>query len=225
MFRLRARLTAPRPRGEQGQVLSSLVAVAAVVAIVAGLLVLFGTRGHNSEADEKPAAVTSPSAKSSPGPSTVGASIPRPSEKPSEKPTVQPPSETPPPEPTEQPTSAPSSTEPTQPPKTTGTTDRPTQPVTIPAEERPAIEVYNNTPRKGLADTVAGRARQAGWTVAGSPDNWHGKVAESTVYYPPGMLDAANQLAHDIGVGRSKGALDNMKKDRLTVILTTDYAG
>lgn len=220
MFRrLRACLTAPRPRGEQGQVLSSLVAVAAVVAIVAGLLVLFGTRGNDSKADEKPAAATSPSVKPSSGPSTVGASIPRPSEKPSEKPTTQPPSETPPPEPTEQPTKAPSSTEP---PKTT---DRPTQPVTIPVEERPAIEVYNNTPRKGLADTVAGRARQAGWTVAGSPDNWHGKVAESTVYYPPGMLDAANQLAHDIGVGRSKGALDNMKKDRLTVILTSDYAG
>ncbi|MFG1910613.1 LytR C-terminal domain-containing protein [Kribbella sp. NPDC048928] len=205
--------------------LSSLVAVAAVVAIVAGLLVLFGTRGHDSEADEKPAAATSPSAKPSSGPSTVGASIPRPSEKSSEKPTEQPPSETPPPEPTEQPTKAPSSTEPTQPPKATETTGHPTQPVTIPVEERPAIEVYNNTPRKGLADTVAGRARQAGWTVAGSPDNWHGKVAESTVYYPPGMLDAANQLAHDIGVGRSKGALDNMKKDRLTVILTTDYAG
>jgi hypothetical protein len=97
--------------------------------------------------------------------------------------------------------------------------------VTIPVEERPAIEVYNNTPRKGLADEVAGRARQAGWTVAGSPDNWHGKIAESTVYYPPGMLDAANQLAHDIGVGRTKGALDNMKKDRLTVILTSDYSG
>jgi hypothetical protein len=56
-------------------------------------------------------------------------------------------------------------------------------------------------------------------------DNWRGKVAGSTVYYPPGMLDAANQLARDLGVGRTKGALDNMKKDRLTVILTSDYTG
>ena len=39
------------------------------------------------------------------------------------------------------------------------------------------------------------------------------------------MLAAANQLARDIGVGRTKGALDNMKKDRLTVILTSDYTG
>ncbi|MFC6160787.1 LytR C-terminal domain-containing protein [Kribbella jiaozuonensis] len=206
-----------RPRGDRGQVLSSLVAVAAVVAIVAGLLVLFGTRGHDSKADEPSGAASKPSSKPSPkpssGPSTIAASIPRPSTE-----TTTPPEVTP----SKVPTSAPSSTEPpveptSQPPKT--------QPVTIPVEERPAIEVYNNTPRKGLADEVAGRARQAGWTVAGSPDNWHGKIAESTVYYPPGMLEAANQLAHDIGVGRSKGALDNMKKDRLTVILTSDYAG
>jgi pyruvate/2-oxoglutarate dehydrogenase complex dihydrolipoamide acyltransferase (E2) component len=215
MFRrLRACLTAPRPRNDRGQVLSSLVAVGAVVAIVAGLLVLFGTRGNDSKADEKPAASsTKPSA--SVGPSTAAASIPRPSEKPSTEPPTQPPVVPP-----VQPTKVPSTTQPTQPPAT-----QPTHVVTIPAEERPAIEVYNNTPRKGLADTVAIRARQAGWTVAGSPDNWHGKVAESTVYYPPGMLGAANQLAHDLGIGRTTGALDNMKKDRLTVILTSDYAG
>ncbi|MGW7683251.1 LytR C-terminal domain-containing protein [Kribbella sp. NPDC054772] len=215
-----------RPRGgDQGQVLSSLVAVAAVVAIVAGLLVLFGTRGHDSQADEKPAAASTPKSsetgKPTAGPSTVGASVPKPSAQPTETQPTQP-STTPSTAPTTGPSSEPTSTEPTQPP---ASTQPPGQPATIPAEERPAIEVYNNTPRKGLADQVAGRARQAGWTVAGSPDNWHGKVAESTVYYPPGMLDAANQLARDLGVGRTKGALDNMKKDRLTVILTSDYAG
>lgn len=203
-----------RPRGDQGQVLSSLVAVAAVVAIVAGLLVLFGTRGHDSLADEPSGASTpKPSGKPSAGPSTIAASIPRPS--------TQTPSKVP--------SSKPPSTAPTEPPRTTQTvqpTQPPaTQPVTIPAEERPAIEVYNNTVHKGLADSVAGRARQAGWTVSGLPDNWHGKVAASTVYYPPGMLEAANQLARDLGIGRTTGALDNMKKDRLTVILTSDYAG
>ncbi|TCC20652.1 LytR C-terminal domain-containing protein [Kribbella sindirgiensis] len=219
MSRLRARLAAPRPRGEQGQVLSSLVAVAAVVAIVAGLLVLFGTRGDDSKADEPAGVSPKPSAKPSSGPSTVGASVPKPSTKPTTEETSAPP---PPPESTKPPSTAP--TETTQPTQTTQP-PKPTQPVTIPAEERPAIEVYNNTSRKGLADTVASRARQAGWTVSGSPDNWHGKIAESTVYYPPGMLDAANQLAHDLGIGRTKGALDNMKKDRLTVILTSDYSG
>ncbi|WP_238173538.1 LytR C-terminal domain-containing protein [Kribbella speibonae] len=193
--------------------------MAAVVAIVAGLLVLFGTRGDESKADEPAGASPKPSAKPSSGPSTVGASVPKPSTKPTTEETSAPP---PPPASTKPPSTAP--TETTQPTQTTQP-PKPTQPVTIPAEERPAIEVYNNTPRKGLADTVASRARQAGWTVSGSPDNWHGKVAESTVYYPPGMLDAANQLAHDLGIGRTKGALDNMKKDRLTVILTSDYSG
>ena len=203
-----------RPKGDdRGQVLSSLVAVAAVVAIVAGLLVLFGTRGHDSEADEPSGATTpKPSTKPTSGPSTIAASIPRPSSKPTEPATT--------PTPTTAPTTEPSS-QPTQPPATQPPA---TQSTTIPPAERPAAEIYNNTSRKGLADSVAGRARQAGWIVAGA-DNWHGKIAESTVYYPPGMLDAANQLARDIGVSRTKGALDNMKKDRLTVILTSDYAG
>jgi len=212
-----ARSGKPRPKGDQGQVLSSLVAVVAVVAVVAGLLVLFGTRGNDSSADEpKTTSTPKPSAKpSSGGPSTVGASVPprkttaAPTSEPTTVPTTTDPS-------TEPPTTEPPTTDPTQPPAT--------RPTTIPAAERPAAEVYNNTPRKGLADQVAGRARQAGWTISGV-DNWHGKIVESTVYYPPGMVQAANQLARDLGVGRTKPALDNMKKDRLTVILTADYTG
>ncbi len=199
-----------RPKDDRGQVLSSLVAVLAVVAIVAGLLVLFGTRGDDSTAD---VGASTPSPKPTDGPSTVGASVPRPTAE-STTPTPTP---TPTAPPTSEPTTAPPATQPpTQPPAT--------QPTTIPVAQRPAAEIYNNTARKGLADSVAGRARQAGWVVAGA-DNWRGKIAESTVYYPPGMLAAANQLARDIGVGRTKGALDNMKKDRLTVILTSDYTG
>jgi len=205
-----------RPTGERGQVLSSFVAVLAVVAIVAGLLVLFGTRGNDSTAGQPSGASPSPKPSTKPSPTTIVASVPKPGASTTPTPT----------QPTQPPTEA--TQEPTEPPATEPTTqptDAPpaTKPV-IPPAERPAIEVYNNTARKGLADTVAGRARQAGWTVAGA-DNWHGKVVESTVYYPPGMLDAANQLARDLGVSRTKGALDNMKKDRLTVILTSDYTG
>jgi pyruvate/2-oxoglutarate dehydrogenase complex dihydrolipoamide acyltransferase (E2) component len=187
-----------RAKDDKGQVLSSLVAVLAVVAIVGGLLVLFGTRGNSSAADSKPAAST-PKASSKP------VNTPAPSTAPSSAPTSAPSTE-----PTSAPTSAPTSV--------------PTSMPTIPPSERPAVEVYNNTARKGLADDVANRARQAGWTVAGR-DNWHGKIVTSTVYFPAGMQAEAAQLAKDIGVGRIKDALDNMKKDRLTVILTTDYAG
>ena len=197
-----------RPQDEKGQVLSSLVAVLAVVAIVGGLLVLFGTRGNDSVADSgKPAAKTSVTPKPSPKPSAPVSSEPSapPSVEPSAPVSV---------EPSGQPTSAP----------TSGPTAPPSAPASIPVTERPAVEVYNNTPRKGLAEDVSIRARQAGWIVTGR-DNWHGKIVASTVYFPAGMQAEANQLAKDLGIGRTKDALDNMKKDRLTVILTTDYAG
>lgn len=200
-----------RPKDDQGQVLSSLVAVLAVVGIVAGLLVLFGTRGSDSSAEE-PAGTSTP--KPNERPSTVAARVP----KPTASGTTTTPTPTAVPTPTAQPTTAPSSKPTSAPPPAT-------RPTTLPPADRPAVEVYNNTTRKGLADSVAGRARQAGWTVAGRPDNWHGKIVASTVYYPPGMQAAAAQLAGDLGISRTKDALDNMKKDRLTVILTSDYTG
>jgi hypothetical protein len=193
-------------KDERGQVLSSLVAVLAVVAIVGGLLVLFGTRGNDSVADEgKPAAAT-PSVTPSAGPSTT--------------PTVEPSSEltTAPPITPVEPTVAPSTG------PTTSPTGVPTPTTTVPPAERPAVEIYNNTGRKGLAQEVGSRAHQAGWTVTGA-DNWHGKIVTSTVYYPAGMQAEAAQLAQDLGVPRIKDALDNMKKDRLTVILTSEYSG
>jgi hypothetical protein len=200
-----------RSKDEKGQVLSSLVAVLAVVAIVGGLLVLFGTRGNDSVADSgKPADKATP--KTTPKPSAPASSVAS-SSVPSSKPSSEPSSVLPSVEPSSQPTSAPS--KPTVPPSA---------PASIPVTERPAVEVYNNTPRKGLAEDVSVRARQAGWIVTGR-DNWHGKIVASTVYFPAGMQAEANQLARDLGIGRTKDALDNMKKDRLTVILTTDYAG
>ncbi|GAB2569445.1 hypothetical protein GCM10027269_25770 [Kribbella endophytica] len=188
-------------KDERGQVLSSLVAVLAVVAIVGGLLVLFGTRGNDSVADD-----------GKPAPSTTGVTGTTPAVTPAQ-PTVEPSSElttAPPIAPTSAPTSAP--------------TTVPTPTVAVPPSERPAVEIYNNTGRKGLAQSVGSRAHQAGWTVTGA-DNWHGKIVTSTVYYPAGMQAEAAQLAQDLGVPRIKDALDNMKKDRLTVILTSEYSG
>lgn len=191
-------------KDERGQVLSSLVAVLAVVAIVGGLLVLFGTRGNDSVADEgKPAATPSRTPSTTP-----------PAVTPSE-PTLEPTTPA-------EPTPAPTTTATTQP--TVAPTGVPTPATTVPPSERPAVEIYNNTGRKGLAQAVGGRAQQAGWTVTGA-DNWHGKIVTSTVYYPAGMQAEAAQLAQDLGIPRIKDALDNMKKDRLTVILTSEYSG
>jgi hypothetical protein len=193
----------PRPTDDKGQVLSSFAAVAAVVAIVAGLLVLFGTRGDNSAAGSKPDSTpaakasfshpTSPPATTSDQPSTTS-SQPTPS----------------------QPSPTPSQSTPSDPP-TVGSTP-------VPTAGLPVVVVFNNTKRKGLAEQVATKARAVGWRVAGA-DNWHGKVVTSTVYYPAGLQAEAAQLAKVLGIGRIKDALPNMKQDRLSVILTTDYAG
>jgi cytoskeletal protein RodZ len=186
----------PRSTDDKGQVLSSFAAVAAAVAIVAGLVVLFETRGDNSAAGSKPN--STPAAKTSfLHPTSAPATSPS---HPSTTPSQPTPSQ---PTPSGQPT--------------VGSTP-------IPTAELPVVVVFNNTKRKGLADQVASKARAVGWRVAGA-DNWHGKVVTSTVYYPAGLQAEAAQLAKVLGIGRIKDALPNMKQDRLSVILTTDYAG
>jgi hypothetical protein len=85
------------------------------------------------------------------------------------------------------------------------------------------VEVYNNSGISGLAGRVATTATQAGWKVVGS-DNWYGTIPASTVYYPAKLERAAKALALDLGIRRTVPAIDPMKLDRLTVILTSDHA-
>lgn len=225
--------TSEHTRTEHGQVLSSVIAVVAVVAVLIGLLVLFGTGGPSGGNE-----LANPTAASPTGPQSASATMPEPT-LPSNGQASQTPSPADAPTPTPTPTlttSPPSSTPvastPTAPATPTATataTARPTMTMTKTAQPkpvgpRPAVEIYNNTTTRGLAERVGDRARAAGWRVAGV-DNWRGKVATSTVYYPLGWRDFATALAADIGVGRVKEALDNMKTDRLTVILTNDYSG
>jgi hypothetical protein len=102
-------------------------------------------------------------------------------------------------------------------------------PTTAPAPEppkRPAIkrdkvlvEVYNNSNETGLASRVAARTAKVGWQVVGT-DNWYGTVDATTVYYPKRLKAEARQLALDLGIRRTAPAIDPMRLDRLTVILT-----
>ena len=84
------------------------------------------------------------------------------------------------------------------------------------------VEVYNNSGVSGLAGSTAARATNAGWQVVGS-DNWYGTIPASTIYYPAKLETAAKLLGKDLGVDRVKPAIDPMRLDRLTVILTSDY--
>ncbi|GAA1920275.1 hypothetical protein GCM10009737_22260 [Nocardioides lentus] len=85
------------------------------------------------------------------------------------------------------------------------------------------VEVYNNSGIAGLAGTTADTAATAGWQVVGS-DNWVGTIPSSTVYFPPRLERQADTLAKDLGVTRLMPAVAPMRFDRLTVILTADYA-
>ena len=85
------------------------------------------------------------------------------------------------------------------------------------------VVVFNNSGITGLASRTSGTAQGAGWNVVGS-DNWYGTIPATTVYYPERLHAAAKVLARDLGIRRIKPAIDPMQGDRLTVILTTDYA-
>lgn len=85
------------------------------------------------------------------------------------------------------------------------------------------VEVYNNSGISGLAGTTAKTVSGAGWQVVGS-DNWYGTIPASTVYYPARLEQAARLLGRDLGIKRLKPAIAPMRLDRLTVILTADYA-
>jgi hypothetical protein len=111
------------------------------------------------------------------------------------------------------------------------TTPTPSMPTATPKKhQKPAIdkgkvyvEVYNNSGVTGLAGRISTTATQAGWKVVGT-DNWYGTIPASTVYYPAKLARAAKALALDLGIGRTAPAVDPMRLDRLTVILTSDHA-
>ena len=107
----------------------------------------------------------------------------------------------------ESPTADPTPTEPAKPPK--------------PEVDRGKVYVvvFNNSNVTGLAGRVAARAGQIGWQVVGS-DNWYGTIPASTVYYPKRLERAGKLLALDLGIQRTAPAVDPMRLDRLTVILT-----
>jgi hypothetical protein len=81
------------------------------------------------------------------------------------------------------------------------------------------VVVFNNSNESGLAGQVAADASRIGWQVVGS-DNWYGTIPASTVYYPKRLARAGKLLALDLGIQRTAPAVDPMRLDRLTVILT-----
>ena len=99
------------------------------------------------------------------------------------------------------------------------TTPKPTRRPKPIVRKKVSVEVFNNTPTKGLAAEVSEKTSTVGWHVVGV-DNWYGSVPATTVYYPAKLKREGKQLALDLGIKRTAKAVDPMKLDRLTLILT-----
>jgi hypothetical protein len=112
-------------------------------------------------------------------------------------------------------------TDATSTPTTSTPTPEPPKKHRKPKIDRSAIYVvvFNNSGITGLAGQVSARAGQIGWQVVGA-DNWYGTIPASTVYYPQRLERAGRLLALDLGIQRTAPAVDPMRLDRLTVILT-----
>ncbi len=93
----------------------------------------------------------------------------------------------------------------------------------VPRRDSVYVSVFNNSNISGLAATTAERIGAVGWQVVGS-DNWYGTIPATTIYYPARLEKAARLLSKDLGVPRVMPAVDPMSMDRLTVILTADFA-
>lgn len=85
------------------------------------------------------------------------------------------------------------------------------------------VSVFNNSNITGLAGTTASRISTAGWQVVAT-DNWYGTIPATTIYYPERLKAAAELLSKDLGIERVLPAVDPMSMDRLTLILTSDFA-
>ncbi|MDZ5621914.1 LytR C-terminal domain-containing protein [Nocardioides bizhenqiangii] len=104
-------------------------------------------------------------------------------------------------------------------PTETTTPDEPekTKPPVVRSEV--GVVVFNNTSISGLASETLARVQEIGWNGLAA-DDWYGTIPATTVYFPPGMRDAAQKLALDLGVQRLMPADAGMSDTNLTVILT-----
>ena len=88
---------------------------------------------------------------------------------------------------------------------------------------RPEVVVLNQSARQGAAADAADRLRGAGWSIRRT-DSFSGSVRTTTVYYPPGMRQAALAVAKALpGATRVLPRFSTLPRTRLTVVLTDDY--
>jgi len=87
------------------------------------------------------------------------------------------------------------------------------------------VVVLNQTSRPGLAASVAAHLRAAGWDVP-AVGNFRGTVPATTVYYPAGGETVALAVARDLRTTpRTLPRFGNLSTTRFTVVVTDSYQG
>lgn len=205
-------MTTPAPSGatRPGRVAGVALLGVAAVALIIGLITLFGSNGDDQadgNGDGRP-----PGSSSQPRPPSSDTS------------TITNPPDATTTKPTSKPTTPGGSGAPT-------TSERPPQPPGDgngePAKSTP-VRVYNNSMIKGLAARAADDLRADGWHVTEVGNYSAGTISETTVYYRPGTDEeaVARALAADFGMRvepRFEGIQD--AHPGVIVIVTDNYQG
>lgn len=96
-------------------------------------------------------------------------------------------------------------------------------PTTAPSEVREPVGIANQTDVDGLEEFARERLEEGGWDVP-AVSGFVGSVPETTVYYPEGQLEAAEALAAQFPeIGRVQPTFEGVNQQRLVVILVDDY--
>jgi hypothetical protein len=194
-------MTSPESSARPGRVAGLALLGIAAVALVIGVISLFGSNG-DGQADDGDRPPPSSETSETSGPA----------------------------DPTDTPPETPPETSPTGPAPPTTTTAPPggtttTSPTPGPEKSVP-VRIYNNSTIKGLAAEAAEDLAAAGWTVAEVGNYSAGRIPTTTVYYTPGTAEeaAARALGEEFGMrveDRFEGIRD--ANPGVIVIVTNDY--
>jgi LytR cell envelope-related transcriptional attenuator len=96
-------------------------------------------------------------------------------------------------------------------------------PSTSASVARPSVDILNDTHISGLAASAAKTLTSGGWTVA-ETGNYPHSVSTTTLFYPPGHVAAAKQLAQQYRAIREVlAAPSGVSTTDLTLVLAADW--
>ena len=94
---------------------------------------------------------------------------------------------------------------------------------TQPTVAKVAVTVLNNSRQTGLGHEVAAELRAKGWPIA-KVGNYRGRLAMTTVYYLPGQLPQARELAREFPqIRRVAPRFAGLPGSGLTLVVTRDW--